>query len=148
RLDGFGAAGGSCAAAPTRTVIVALEGSGRVLSSPAGIDCPGACSARFPEGARVILNEAPALGFATALRSSRQGEIAAGMYGDQPDWRGDAGCARTVVASTDLSCSLRFVPGGDRRLSINVTGKGRVTSTPSGIDCGADCVQAFEVSTS
>jgi hypothetical protein len=148
RLDGFGAAGGTCGAAPTRTVSVALEGPGRVLSSPAGIDCPGACSARFPEGSRVILNEAPALGFTTVLRPARQAEIAAGVFSDQPDWRGDAGCGHLAFVGSDLSCSLRFVAGGDRRLSINVTGEGRVTSIPLGIDCGADCVQAFEVSTS
>jgi hypothetical protein len=34
---------------------VAISGPGRVLSLPPAIDCPGACSAAFPEGTSVTL---------------------------------------------------------------------------------------------
>ncbi|MEX2500387.1 MAG: hypothetical protein WD397_16090 [Wenzhouxiangellaceae bacterium] len=43
------------------TLTVALDGNGtgRVTSSPAGIDCPGTCSAEFPNGSIVDLNASP-----------------------------------------------------------------------------------------
>ena len=33
--------------------------AGRVISSPAGIDCPGSCTASFPKGAAVVLTATP-----------------------------------------------------------------------------------------
>lgn len=147
RLSGFGAGSAGCTNAPTRTVTVSVEGTGRVVSSPAGIDCPGACSAPFAAGSRVTLNDAPGVGWTTELRSATTEESQGGVYGDQPAWRGDAACAHAIVVAADTSCALRFVPGGDRRLLVNVTGAGRVTSLPQGIDCGADCVQSYAVAT-
>jgi len=144
RLNGFGS-DPSCVAQPTRMVTVTIEGDGRVVSSPAGIDCPGACSAAFPAGSLVILNESPARGWTTALRQPTAEEEEQQLYGNQPDWRGDRGCAHMLTARTDLNCSLRFIPGGDRRLVVSVTGDGTVTSSPAGIDCGDDCAQAFAV---
>jgi len=51
----------SDAAAPTKQLTVVLEGDGggSIVSSPAGIDCPGACTASFAEGAQVMLVAAP-----------------------------------------------------------------------------------------
>lgn len=48
-------------AVPTFNVLVVPGGlgRGRVESVPAGIDCPGTCSARFPEGAALKLWAAP-----------------------------------------------------------------------------------------
>ena len=52
-----GASGGgavaTAAAKPTLAVVVV--GSGRVTSAPAGISCPGKCSATFAAGSRVVL---------------------------------------------------------------------------------------------
>ncbi len=42
---------------------VAVAGRGRVTSSPAGISCPGRCSASFPDGRTVALRAAAARGF-------------------------------------------------------------------------------------
>lgn len=44
------------------TVDVSSTGSGRVTSEPAGLDCPGACSAAFDEGAVVRLTATPSAG--------------------------------------------------------------------------------------
>jgi Divergent InlB B-repeat domain len=55
-------AGTAAAVKPTLAVIVV--GSGRVTSAPAGISCPGKCSATFAAGARVVLT-------ATAKTGSR-----------------------------------------------------------------------------
>jgi hypothetical protein len=44
------------------TVVVGGSGSGSVSSTPAGIDCPGTCSAEFPEGEKVLLEAVAAPG--------------------------------------------------------------------------------------
>lgn len=49
-----GASGGGTAAAKP-TLAVVIVGSGRVTSKPAGISCPGKCSATFAAGSRVLL---------------------------------------------------------------------------------------------
>jgi len=38
---------------------VGISGPGRVMSLPPAIDCPGACSAAFPDGTSVTLAAAP-----------------------------------------------------------------------------------------
>ena len=48
------------AAAHTLTVTLTGTGSGRVTSSPAGIDCPGACSHAYPAGTTITLTATPA----------------------------------------------------------------------------------------
>jgi phospholipase C len=53
----------TAAAAPIElTVESAGSGTGTVTSSPAGIDCPGTCTADFTKGAKVVLTAAPAAG--------------------------------------------------------------------------------------
>src|SRR5438876_8584248 len=49
----FGGSGALGAAKPTLAVVAV--GSGRVTSRPAGISCPGKCSATFAAGSRVLL---------------------------------------------------------------------------------------------
>jgi hypothetical protein len=46
-------------ALPKWTLTVAVSGAGALVSTPAGIDCPGTCSAQFPEGASVTLEALP-----------------------------------------------------------------------------------------
>ncbi len=41
------------------TVMSAGSGAGTVTSSPAGIDCPGSCTASFPAGTAVVLTATP-----------------------------------------------------------------------------------------
>ncbi len=48
------------------TVSSAGIGSGTVTSSPAGINCPGTCSANFNDGTQVTLTATPASGFSFA----------------------------------------------------------------------------------
>jgi hypothetical protein len=45
------------------TLSVSLAGSGSVASSPAGINCPGTCSANFASGTNVTLTESPGGGW-------------------------------------------------------------------------------------
>jgi hypothetical protein len=58
--------GGGAATAPVGggvTLTVNVEGTGQVVSQPAGIACPGQCSAKFPVGTNVTLVSAPAEGW-------------------------------------------------------------------------------------
>jgi hypothetical protein len=90
---------------PTLTVTVEGPGKGRVTSDPAGIACPGTCSASFPAGAAVRLTAAP------APRSHPFGGSSVEYYlggwdgacaGDQPSCTvnllGDAAVGATFVA--------------------------------------------------
>ena len=49
-------------AAPTRTLAVAVVGPGVVTSTPAGISCPGHCTATFSAGTSVLLTPTPQSG--------------------------------------------------------------------------------------
>ena len=57
-----GAFGGSGATSAKPTLAVVVVGSGRVVSTPAGISCPGKCAAAFAAGARVLLTPSPRAG--------------------------------------------------------------------------------------
>jgi hypothetical protein len=50
---------GVFAAKPEVTLSVQLVGDGTVTSAPAGINCPGQCTALFPKGTTVTLSAAP-----------------------------------------------------------------------------------------
>ena len=54
--------GGVCVATVPLTVVKAGAGSGTVTSTPAGIDCGAACTARFLPGTMVTLTATPAMG--------------------------------------------------------------------------------------
>jgi hypothetical protein len=45
---------------------VTTTGQGSVTSAPAGIDCPGTCTAGFPDGSQVTLTATPADGWRLA----------------------------------------------------------------------------------
>lgn len=49
--------------AGANTLSVSVSGSGSVISSPVGINCPGTCSAAFGTGISVSLTEIPVSGF-------------------------------------------------------------------------------------
>jgi hypothetical protein len=52
--------GGACTSElPLLAVTLDGNGQGHITSSPAGIDCPGACAARFSTGTVVTLSETP-----------------------------------------------------------------------------------------
>ncbi len=51
---------------PQNTLTVTINGSGSVISSPAGIDCPGTCSAEFDENSQVTLTATPAASYSFA----------------------------------------------------------------------------------
>ena len=84
-------------AAPAGAVklTVNVEGTGRVTSSPAGIDCPGHCSAPFAPGAHVSLVPAPAEGWTLA--------------GWKGSCSGSAACALVLAADTSVTSTLALI---------------------------------------
>ena len=123
-----------------RRVTVDLAGSGKVVSTPAGIACPGTCSAQFPAGTSLTLGARPDSGFAFA------------------GWKG--ACSGTdncvlslrddiTVGATFKSTTTTSPPPTTTKatLQVTVTGAGKVTSSPGGIACsgaGTACSSQFD----
>jgi len=110
-------------------VSVDITGTGAIISTPAGINCPGTCSASFLAGTRVSLVAAPVAG--SVLQAWGKPCIGGGA------------CSITLDADTEVTAT--FVPAPAKRhvLTVHVAGSGsgagRVISTPGGIDCPASC---------
>ncbi|HEX9890480.1 MAG TPA: hypothetical protein VGB28_00260 [Actinomycetota bacterium] len=105
------------------------DGVGSVSSTPSGIDCGATCSKTYLEGTPVTLSAAPAAGMGFTGWSG--GGCA-----------GTATCAVTVKAATTVTAVFDPLPG-TITVTKDGTGTGTVSSNPSGIDCGADCVETF-----
>ena len=122
--------------APTNTLTVtrAGTGSGTVQSSPGGISCGGDCSEDYPEGTAVTL-----------IPTANAGSTFVGWGGaaDCGDGRVTMNSDRRCTATFDLSPVVTFV------LTVSKTGSGSgtVTTSPAGVNCGADCTEAYEEGT-
>ncbi len=119
---------GLTAAAPTYqlTVTAPPTGSGTVTSMPAGINCPGTCTASFAQNTQVTLTATPAANYTFTSWGGA-------CSGTKP-------CTLTIEAN--VTVSVRFT--AQSSLTVSVTGNGTVTSTPAGINCSSgSCSAAF-----
>jgi DNA-binding beta-propeller fold protein YncE len=114
------------------TVTVKGDGEGAVLSEPAGIECGASCSEHFDEGSTVAL---------TATPEPRSHFAGWSVAGSPSACQSPGPCEVTLDQATAVSAEFAHNP--DRTLSIAVTGQGRVISAPQGIDCAAQCSNAF-----
>src|SRR5262245_39931112 len=112
------------------TLTVSVTGSGHVTSSPAGINCPGTCSAKYSVRTSVSL-----------AKNADTGWNFAGWGGS---CSGSGGC--TVVMSANHNVSAEFTPVPKKRytLTVSVTGDGSVASSPGGIACPGDCSETYD----
>jgi hypothetical protein len=110
-------------------IVVMKEGSGRgtVISSPGGITCGGTCAADFVGQTVVTLSAEP--------------DSTSDFEGWSGPCQGTGPCTLSVNATHAVTAS--FV-ARERTLSVSVTGRGRVTSYPTKIDCGQTCTVSFE----
>jgi len=109
----------------TLQVVKGGTGSGAVSSSPSGIDCGNRCFVNFASGTMVTL---------TATAES--GSSFAGWSGA---CTGTGDCLLTMNANHSVTASFSANPLVTLNVARNGTGSGRVTSSPSGIDCGSTC---------
>ncbi len=115
----------------TLTVVVSGSGAGVVTSDPAGIDCGSTCTLEVSRGTSVDLTASPNGTSAVA------------------GWSGggcSSGSSCTVDVDADLTVTVTFEPK-KYTVTVAVAGAGAVTSDPSGISCGDDCVEEYEVGT-
>lgn len=127
---------------PTQRTLTAAKsgtGQGTVTSAPAGISCGTTCSHVYDDGTQVVLTATPTAG------STFTGWSGAGCSGTgtcQVTLSSDETATATFTANTVLptQSSLRVSKAG--------AGSGSITSSPSGIDCGATCSNSYDTGTS
>ncbi len=109
------------------------SGSGTVSSSPAGINCGADCTENYEHGTLVTLTAAPSsdsIFSGWSPNCTVTPENACQVTVDQ---------ARTVDAAFTKRLTLSVTLAGD--------GTGSVTSSPAGINCGADCSEVYNYDT-
>jgi hypothetical protein len=108
------------------TVTKLGSGTGRVTSTPPGIDCGTDCTELYPVNTAVDLD---------AVADPGSQFVAFG---------GDCDANGGVVMTGSRSCTATFVRVF--QLTVRIIGSGQV-SVPPGIACPADCSELFEVNT-
>jgi uncharacterized protein (DUF2345 family) len=120
----------------TLTVTEAGTGTGTVTSSPAGINCPTACSASFASGSQVVLTATPTGG--STFTNFSDNCTPANPQTNPPTCTVPIGTAAVAVTAT-------FGAGTGFTLAVTEagTGGGTVTSSPAGINCPTACSANF-----
>ena len=115
----------------TLNVSKAGTGGGLVTSSPTGINCGTDCSENYIQGTSVTL---------TAKADT--GSLFKG-------WSGACtGTSTCVVSMTEAKAVVATFDKITYELKTTLSGSGKVTSAPAGIDCGTDCAEIYNTSTS
>ena len=115
-----------------RALMVSVNGSGSVVSAPSGINCQSMakCDSNFNDGTVVTLMATPAAGTT--------------FTGWGGDCSGKSTCMLTLSSNKQVTAT--FSPLSI--LTVNTVGSGKITSSPSGIDCGTTCSTGFTDGTS
>ena len=117
------------AANPDRALTLTIGGPGRVVSSPAGIDCQASCAHAFPDGTAVTLEAEPAPGYE--------------LLGWTGACSGKRRCPVQMVQ--DAAVGATFVRIEDALgVSVIGSGTGTVSDPASGIDCGLTCAGIYK----
>jgi subtilisin-like proprotein convertase family protein len=108
---------------------VTKVGQGTVTSAPAGINCGADCAEAYTSGTAVTLTATPAAGWVFS------------------GWSGACtGASCGLVMNAPAAVTATFTQ--THPLSVTKVGQGTVTSAPAGINCGADCFEAYPAGTS
>ncbi len=112
-----------------RALAVSVTGTGIVTSEPAGIYCGSTCSAEYPQSRNVVLTAVPGIASTFAAWGGA-------CSGTTPT------CTVSMSQARSVTASFTALPARPT-LGVTVSGEGRVTSQPSGIDCGSTCSASF-----
>jgi phospholipase C len=119
------------------SLTVAVTGTGMVTSNPAGISCPGTCTANFGTNTKVILTEAPG-----------SGQYFSGWSGSSCSGTAST-CSVTLAANSNVSAG--FAGGIAVTVSLAGAGTGTVTDSTGAINCSATttttCTASFAPNT-
>ncbi|HEY5708518.1 MAG TPA: hypothetical protein VIS51_03915, partial [Solirubrobacterales bacterium] len=122
----------------TLTVLGAGSGTGKVTSSPAGIDCGATCAAEFAEGSEVTLSATPEAG------SEFKGWSGSGCSGT-------ATCVVTMSEAREVTATFdeeaEEEPGIALTVALEGTGTGTVSSDKGAISCNPFCSDEYEAGT-
>ncbi|HVW48410.1 MAG TPA: PKD domain-containing protein [Solirubrobacterales bacterium] len=116
------------------TLKTTKEGSGTVTSSPSGINCGATCEAKFAQGTLVKLTGAPETGFKAPTWTGCD-TVASGV------------CEVTMGAAKNVKATFAPIPQFLLKVKKEGNGSGTITSSPSGINCGATCEASFAEAT-
>ena len=110
------------------------EGSGTVVSNPAGIECKGAApksceTGKITEGTKVTLTASPASGYAF---KSWKGCDSGGVNGRQ--------C--TVTLSSAKTVGAKFYKVWNLSASKSSATGGTFSTSPGGVNCGSGCISS------
>ena len=109
------------------TVAAPAPGAGSVTSHPAGIHCPGTCTASFPLNTQVQLTATPGNDYF--------------FEGWGGSCSGSNACSLTMTVPEQVSAT--FILGERLTVATSGSGTGTVTSSPAGISCPATCSATF-----
>jgi len=108
-------------------------GSGTVTSDIGGIDCGTDCSQTYAANSTVTLTASPSTG------STFTGWTGGGCTGTAP-------CSVTITGATGVTATFALHTY-TLTVASDGSGGGSVTSSPSGIDCGASCTAGYSYGT-
>jgi len=111
------------------TVTLTGNGSGTVLSTPLGSDCPGDCTQNYVPGTTVTLTATP------SFDSTFIGWTGA--------CTGSGNCLVTMDQTHNVSAMFTLLPQESLAVTLVGSGGGSIVSTPVGIDCPTICTQGF-----
>ncbi len=115
--------------APHWTLTASTAGAGAaVTSSPSGINCGADCTESYLEGTVVTLTATPSVGST--------------FTGWSGDCTGMGSCVVTMAAARSVTATTS-VATYTLTVGLAGTGTGTVTSSPAGINCGANCTARF-----
>jgi len=119
------------ASAENFDLTVTSGNNGRVISSLAGIDCGSDCSESYLDGTDVTLTAVPDTGFQLAEWSG--------------DCSGAGSCNVNMNQNRSVTATFKEVSTDQVTLSVSASSGGIVTSSPSGINCGSDCTEDYNL---